>query len=312
MPASGIMTASGEKIAWKDINLLSCDLSLFQPADPALLAFIMEQAASREDVDIEEVSASNIEKGVRALLLESTVPYYEPVTRSLAAIMGTMRHSMVNIDRPGFITEIRLPFDDPATGVRLGSAKCDTFHVPSGLLVDLKNIKWYSIKLMLEEGAMGAKKGYVFQMNLFRVLMKDPKNIELVIAKYPWAKPEDLVVKRMQLTCVPPDLNWINKKEALKLVEYPEIIPIEVPVLPDDFVLLEYRTKYLQKQEALQKNWAPLCTQEERWERAPSFYPLKCAQYCPVLDACIAMSEKAGERHPLVAWNQKKKPQKPA
>jgi hypothetical protein len=284
-------------VPWNEIDL-SADLSWALPADPALVAFMQEQSSGRLDVE-DEVSASQLENGDRRLFLESSVDYFVDPVSQIALIMGTLKHSMVNIERPGFVNETRLFYD--LCGIRIASAKCDTYHVPRRRLVDLKAIKWYAIKRMLTDGILKAKPGYVYQLNLFRVLMKQPANQELLRAKYPWLTDEDFDVQSMQLTCIPPDMNWLNKKEALKLVSHAEIIPIVVPFLDDEQVLSAYEEKYLKKKEALEKQWAPICTAEERWEKEGG-YPLNCAKFCPVLDACRELSAEHGEKHPLDEW----------
>lgn len=302
------MSVDGDvKLRWEEIDLNS-DLSWAHPADPALVAFAIEQSSGRTDVDPEEVSASQLEKGIRQLYLEATREFYLSLPKSISSIIGTMKHSMINTERPGFVTETRLLFEED--GVRYGSAKCDTFHVPSRKLVDLKNLKWYAIESMIKEGMLTAKPGYAFQTNLFRVLMQKPENQEILFEKYDWLRPEHLDVKIMQLTCVPADLNWQNKKSALKLTPYPEIVPIIVPFIPDHLVLETYKKKYWDLSAAHKTGYAPLCSPQERWEKEGGF-PLRCAQYCPVLDFCRQLSSDAGEKHPLDLWEEKPKTVKP-
>jgi hypothetical protein len=297
MPLVGLKNESGTiRKRFEDIDIAK-DYEWLKPADPALIAFVISQANERSDVSSDEVSASQLETGTRALWLQETTDYYETVTGSIASIMGTMKHSMVNVERPGFIMETRLfgPY---------GSAKCDSFFVPLSLLADLKNVKWYKIKMMLERGVVSEAKGYAYQVNLFRILMKMPENQQLLLEKYDWLREEDLVVKKMQLTCVPPDMNYMTKKEAQKLVSDTTVIPIDVPFLKDDVVLDAYARKLDEKLAALAKNYAPLCSPEDRWER--NGFPVKCKSYCAVAEACQQVSKLVGERHPLDGVRQSK------
>jgi hypothetical protein len=274
---------------WSEIDFVE-DEHWLHPADPALVSFIAEQSGERQDVDRYEVSASQLETGVRQMLLQETVDYYVTAASQTASIMGTMKHSMVNVERPGFITETRLwgPY---------GSAKCDTLYVPLKWLVDLKAIGWYKVKQMLQD-VMTHGVGYVYQINLFRVLLKDPANQDVLLAKYPWLKREDIGVERMTLTCVPRDMNYINKKEAAKLIDgNPSIISILVPFVDDDKVLSAYETKQTAKALALNTGTAELCSPEERWQKGAT--PVKCKAYCPVVEACMAMSAARGEQHPM-------------
>ena len=102
----------------------------------------------------------------------------------------------------------------------------------------------------------------------------------------------------MALTCVPPDLDAKNKKEAKKLVGgNPSIIRIDVPEIDDETVMTAYREKQEAKIRAFETGYAPLCTPEERW--GTEGFPKKCAFYCPVKDACQELSRNHGERHPL-------------
>jgi hypothetical protein len=298
MPLVGLKSEDGvTRVRWENLDLTR-DLSAFYPADPALLAFIAEQSQTRSELNPREVSASQLETGIRQLYLQGSREYYVTVDSQIASIMGTMKHSMVNIDRPGFLTELRLFW-------RHGSAQCDTYFVPKRLLVDLKNIKWYSIKKILENGVMREKKGYVYQLNLFRVLMQMPDNWNIIKDTYPSITKEELRVERMQITCIPPDLDYKNKKEARRLVANPAIIPIEIPILPDDQVLSAYTKKAEALGKAFDEGYAPLCTPEERWERSESGAPVKCLSYCPVSEACIALSEARGEKHPIIEYRNR-------
>jgi hypothetical protein len=301
MPSIGIQV-DDHRATWAELReaLASGDVARFRPSSPAILAYLLSLQHERADVKLDEVSASQYEKGIRQLLLEATTDYYVDPSGELASTMGTKAHAIINQEfDPNFVVETRLVFEEG--GVRYGSAKCDTLYVPLGELEDLKTIKWYSIEMMLKEGVVKAKPGYVYQLNLFRVLMKDPANQERILDRYPQFTREQLIVNKMVLQCVPPDLNTVNRKSAEKLVEDPRQVPILVPFLDDDSVLDAYRKKYYEKQDALQRNWAPLCSPDERWQKDFG-YPLKCAKFCSVADACRAMSAKAGERHPLDEW----------
>lgn len=300
MPNIGLMSPEGDvRKTWAEVDasLLSGDIEWAQPASPALVAALLDFSTERADVRGDEVSASQFDKGIRALFLEATRPFYVVPDDQIASILGTIKHALINKERPGFITETRLFAPH-------GSAKCDTLYTVNGLLEDLKNIGWYSVKLMLERGALQEKPGYAYQVNLFRVLLKDPKNQEILYNKYSWLKPEHLNVKRMQLTCCPPDVKGPAKKEAKKLLDRFKVIPITVPFIDDDQVLKAYEKKHYELGQAIQDDYAEICSPEERWETQWG-YPTKCIDYCPVNDHCLELSEKHGEEHPITAWKNK-------
>jgi hypothetical protein len=303
MPLIGLRSEDGTiRKEFKDIDIAR-DYHWLQPADPALIAYIIELQKERKDVQTGSVSASQIDSGIRELWLRDITPYYQTTTDGVAALMGNIKHSSVNIERENFVTETRLFSSDG-----LYSAKCDTYFVPLRLLADLKNVKWYKVKKMLTEGVLRAAKGYAYQLNLFRVLMKEKHNQETLYTKYPWLRKEDFDVKEMQLTCTPPDMDYKNKQEAKKLLgsSNPSVIRIKVPFIADEQIHKEYRLLHAEKELAFKRDYAPLCTPEERWERPPSMAPVKCLSYCPVADTCRAVSKLAGETHPLDAYKERK------
>jgi hypothetical protein len=307
MPHVGLQSKDGKhRFTWKEIEShlqggrYASDLEIpLYPSDPALLAFMVEVSGDRRDVDPAEVSASQLEKGVRRLWLEGTRNFYTVPTREISSIFGTMKHMAVNKDRVGFIAEERLQGPD-------GTAKCDTLYVAGGdgLLVDLKNIKTYKVKMMLTGDILKEGMGYVYQVNLWRVLLQIPENRDYLLDKYKaWLRPEQLVVKRQRLTCCPPDLDKKKRQELEKLVSDPDIIPINVPILPDGEVLRAYREKRLGLDRAYGMGYAPLCTPEERWEKFG--YPKACIDgYCPVVSDCRAVSAEYGEEHPIDVWER--------
>jgi hypothetical protein len=289
MPLVGLRTEDGSaRKRFEEIDL--SDLRWIYPATPSIVAMVMEDAKSRADVDPNEVSASQFEKSARQMWLETTSEFFETVTGRMGAMMGTIKHAMVNPERPGFIMETRVPGP-------YGSAKNDSFHIASGVLEDLKNVKWYKAKMILTGGVMKEAIGYAMQMNLWRVLAKTDEGFAAIQAKYPDVKHEDINVKKMILTLAPPDLDAPKRKEAEKLIASPELIPYEVPMIEDKEVIQAYGEVYDKKQRALDNDYAPLCTPEERWER--NGFPVRCAKYCPVVEECQKVSELLGEEHPL-------------
>lgn len=304
MPLVGLKNEDGtiEK-RFEEIDL--SDIGWLYPADdPALIAFLIEQANDRKDVDPSAVSASQLETGVRQLFLQDTTDYYTTPTREIAAVMGTIKHNLINTNRPEFLTELRL------TGPNGESAKCDTYHIPTRRLTDLKTVKWYKVKMMLEQGVMESAPGYVYQLNLFRILMKDPENryrmrMHAAQAGYPGILQDtDFDVAEMRLTCIPGDMNASNQKEARKYVTHdPTIFQITVPFLDDAVVLSAYSVKRTTKVDAAETGYAPLCTPEERWESYG--VPKKCLFYCPVANACRAMSYRNNEDHPIDLYRER-------
>lgn len=307
MPAIGIQSEDGSiRKTWAEVraDLMSSDPSALEwsaPASPSIIKYILDLADERTDVK-GEITASKVKDGTRQIFLEATREYFVTPSREIASMQGTKTHNLINKDEPGmFFSETRLFYR--VNGRLISSAKNDTYHVPSRLLEDLKNVKWYSVRLMIERGPLAASPGYVFQLNLFRVLMKEPENQALLISLYPWLATDAaaFTVKRMQLLCTPPDMDVRNRHEASKIIDVYSHIPIAIPILDDDAVLRAYIEKFDEKTRAVDTGYAPLCSPNERWQK-DSGYPLKCAKFCNVAAHCRALSAFHGEEHPLDTW----------
>ncbi|MGN6187026.1 MAG: hypothetical protein ACTHQM_25605 [Thermoanaerobaculia bacterium] len=285
-------------------DLLSSDpsaLAWCAPASPSIIKYILELASERNDVQ-DEITASQVKDGIRQIFLEATRDYFVTPSREIASMQGTKTHNLINKNEPGmFFSETRLFYR--VAGRVISSAKNDTYHVPTRLLEDLKNVKWYAIRLLIERGPLAAFPGYVYQLNLYRVLMKQPENQALLISRYPWLADFEnaFTVRRMQLLCTPPDMDARNRHEAAKVIDTHSHIPIAIPLLDDDALLRAYTQKFEEKVRAIEADYAPLCTPEEQWQKE-SGYPLKCAKFCDVADHCRALSAAHGETHPLDTW----------
>ncbi len=274
MPLIGLSSESGEaRLRWEDIDLAR-DHALFAPADPALIASLIESQAARAGLPTDGVTASQAGKGIRQLWLEDTVDWYARPSDLLDALMGTIRHAAVLRNRDLFVTETRFSDD-------LGSAQIDSFFIPTGLLSDLKTIGWFKVKMILQNGLETEGESYLWQMNRQKVLLE---------------RNTDHRVKRMVLMIVPPDLKGRAVAEAATMGVQSGMLQVDVPDMGADATDSYYRHLRDGKLAARISGNAPWCSKTATWggKRCQS------SRYCPVRLACLRRAQEAGERHPYI------------
>lgn len=271
----GLSTEDGQRdIPW-DLLDLTNDVDALGPADAAIIAAIQASARARADLDPMAVSASEAEKGIRQMYLERTEDYYLPPSALVGGLMGTVRHAATfDENHPEFITERR--FSD-----EWGSAQIDTFHIPSGVLSDLKTLGWYKVKLLLTKGIMDEGLSYVLQVNRQRQLLE---------AQTPYK------VTQQHLMIVPIGVQGRVRAEAASLGVAHGMLRMKVPRISDDAIVTYYQRKAENLRAALEAKAAPFCEAKETWGGK------KCADraYCPVNKICWRLSQAAGQPHPYL------------
>lgn len=275
MPLIGLYSEDYEfAFKWDAIDLSNPEiLSALEPADPALLAFLIGNARERDGLDLLDVSASNAEKDPRQLWLERTTDYYATPTSLMSGALGTIRHATVLGNRTDFIVEKR--FQD-----EIGSAQIDTFHIPTGILSDLKTVGWYKLKKILLSGVMVEGKGYALQVNRQRILLERGTSHK---------------VKKQILMVAPPDLKGRTAAEALNM-GVKVMTQVEVPFMDDTEVLTHYAKLRAGLADAIKSGDSPYCSGAATWDGA------KCQKgFCAVASVCKSLAAQRGESHPWLA-----------
>lgn len=275
MPLIGLCSEDGKtSFRWGAIDLSSPDiLAALAPADPATLAFLIGKDRDREGLSILDVSASNADKEPRQLWLERTIDYYAPPSSLISGAMGTIRHATMLKDRTDFIVETR--YQD-----EIGSAQIDTFHIPTGILSDLKTVGWYKLKKILQQGIMQEGRGYALQVNRQRMLLERATSHR---------------VQTQILMVIPPDLKGRTAAEAASM-GVKVMTQVEVPFMDDNEVLAHYANLRHGLSTAITTGTAPMCSGAATWEGA------KCTKgFCMAAPACKALADLQGEVHPWIA-----------
>ena len=273
MPLIGLQSEDGSStFRWGDIDLAR-DWRAFLPADPALVAALIEAQGSRSTLDPDGVTASKAGTGIRQLWLEDVTDWYARPSDLLSGLLGTIRHGSALVQRDLFLTEQR--FHD-----EIGSAQIDSFFIPLGLLSDLKTVGWYKLKMILQHGIDAEAPGYLWQMNRQKYLLQ---------ANTPHT------VKRMILMVVPPDLKGRAVEEAATM-GVKDLCQIDVPEMGESKTLDYYRRLRDGKLRARTEGNAPWCSKEETW----SGKRCQNVRWCPVKDACLKTAQNAGIKHPYL------------
>jgi hypothetical protein len=261
------------RLKWGEIDLIR-DHAIFAPADPALIAYLMETQSARNGLDRDGVTASQAGKGIRQLWLEDEVDFYSRASSLLTALMGTIRHGTSLTGRDLFLTETRYSDD-------LGSAQIDSFFIPTGLLSDLKTIGWFKLKMILQNGIDPEGMSYVWQVNRQKYLLE--RNTEHR-------------VKRMILMVVPPDLKGRAKEEAATMGVQSGMLQVDIPDMGEGATRAVYERLRDGKRAAKDSGHAPFCSKEDTW----SGKRCQSDAWCPVRKACFNRSQIEGVRHPYL------------
>lgn len=245
---------------------------------PATLAYLKHDAVRRGHLPADGITASQWGNGLRQRYLEMTAEVFVEPHGSIAALMGTAKHAHIlteGLEKRGIRTEVRLyaPAEPRISGqadqvVQLGGGKVQIWDAKTG--------KKYSLKMYRAEIETHR---YTYQMNLLADLYR--------------MENRGAIVEKLAIEWLPSDAGRGD----------PSLEIVDVPMWDHGKAFDAYRASMKELDAHLAAGTVPLvCTEEERWERydkkAGGPVPLRCLEYCPLLDICKATSAKLGEPHP--------------
>lgn len=270
----GLLKKDGTKVLYQDVKPQEWEQ---YGASPATLIYLKNQGKRREGVG--GLTASQYGKGLRLLWLERTVDVFVPADESVAALMGTAKHSHIltegyNDDISGVVTELRL-FD---TDRKISAQIDQVVTAPDGTveLWDFKSGKMYSLKMY---NAEKDTHHYTYQLNL---------GADLYEQQYP-----DTKISALRIEWIPSD----SGKEDDGL------IIVDVPRWEYGVALAAYRGILSGLESHLASKTAPeICSPEERWERfdkrTKETHSIRCEFYCPYFAACKERAVADDQIHP--------------
>ncbi len=274
VPLTRLTTLDGRELPIGEIDITTTvqDFGL-PPADVA--AVVNDALNGRRDVGRDQITASQSGNGARQLYLEETIDYSREPKRQMAALKGTMTHSLVNIEHEGMLAERRLTSKSGKFSMRY-----DTYVKATGTLRDAKYPNIFKVLMILKSGVLKEGRDYALQLNLGALLLRQHG--------YP--------VNEMWLDFGPTGVGKFEKGELEKYaITDPTFIPISVPFLPEAEVWDVYERLSREKAEAHKTGVVPaMCTKEQTWNGK------KCEGFwCPVAKECAVIAAQRGERHPL-------------
>jgi hypothetical protein len=201
----------------------------------------------------------------------------------ISGFLGTLRHAAINRDDPNFLIEQRF-FDD------IGSGQIDSFWIPAAMLIELKTVKSYKLKKILETGLGPGSEGYFYALQINR-------NADLM--EHSGATDR---VQHLRLEFLPPDLTkatspGLQKALAAATMDttITSVVTLDVPRLPTAETTRIYTEHRDEKSEAFNTGYTRICSPAETWDGK------RCAEYCPVATECLAMSRTRNEAHYLAS-----------
>lgn len=282
MPAVALRTLAGDDIPFADVDMTRTDDLFGLP--PAEIAAIINSQSDRNDVNSSMVTASQAEAGAREAYLKDFFDYSLIPARQMKAMLGTMRHAVVNVDHGSIVVEKRYVS-------RCGrfSAKVDTYVPATATIRDAKFVGTYKVLMILKNGIEKEGKGYLYQLNLAAHIIRE------------CGEP----VERLLLDFRPSDCGKAEKRELADKygIDYTGETPItvEVPIIDRVAAFEPYEALWAAKQRAIQSGEVPdFCTTAQTWGGK------KCQMgYCPVADLCLSKATEAGTEHPYLKSNSK-------
>ena len=242
-------------------------------------------------------SVTQLIQETRPVYLELTNDYYVDPMGSIAAMIGTSVHKIMEDHSPhGWLAEAR--FDDDIT-----SGAVDAYDCKTQTLFDFKAFGAYHIASMLgmrpkwekriitrgkrkgqEEWAQKFIAGGVrnvhdvaLQLNYYRILLEK----------------HNLPVKKLMVnTFVRGGLDATAKKYGITQASY--LIPINF--ISKHWTRMYFKAKYDRLMYALDKHeMPPVCSAKNRWDTSKSFPDRKCRLYCNAHEFCPYWIENYGE-----------------
>lgn len=275
MPLVALTTKDGREIPLGEVDITRT-IEDFGMA-PADVAAIIANVRSRDDVGREQVTASQIGSGARQLFLEQTVDYAREPHRQRAAMLGTMKHGMLNIAHDGLRVEERVVSKSGTV-----SARYDSFVPSTGVLRDRKGVAFFKLLMVLKGGVLKEARDYVYQLNVTALILRQ----------------NGATVNEMWLDFEPTGVGKLEKKELEEKfsITDPSFVPVAVPFLPESEVWDAYERLQREKAQAQRTGKAPaFCTSTQTWGGK------KCsAGWCAVAKECAALAAENGEAHPYI------------
>ncbi len=223
-------------------------------------------------------STTELTGPTRLAYLKRTTAYSESPDDALWRTWGTAVHSILEQEGlDGHLAEIRLHEEGDADS---GGGQFDLYDAQDPECPVLNDWKvWGSFKvekiLKAESFAMGEALDTAIQVNRYRQ--------KLERAGFP--------VKVQAVTAILRDWNYLQRKKGI-----PKVVQLPVGRISDRWLDRYFEAKRRALQEAEATGYAKPCPARDRWGGR------RCRDYCPVRDECVAMSEGAGERHPVFGW----------
>jgi hypothetical protein len=279
MPLVALLTTDGRRIPLAEVSMSTTIEDFGLP--PADVAAVIAGVSNRADVDIKQVTASQAGNDARELYLRDTVDYAREPRREMAALMGTMRHSVINCAHDGLQVEKRY-----TSKCGRFSAQIDSYVPATGILRDLKCVGYYKVLMALKGGVEKEARDYVLQLNLAALILQQ----------------NGLPVNEMWLDFRPTGVGWNEKRELESKFGISDATTIsrQVPALPARDVWAHYERLWREKTAALETGVAPpMCNEQATWGGKKCWDQKNGFSWCPVAEACAELQRQAGLRHPL-------------
>jgi hypothetical protein len=274
VPLTAFLTLDGRRIPLDEIDIRNTIVDFGLP--PADVAAVIAQQRERQHIPQDQITASQIGSGARQIYLERTIDFAREPKREKAALLGTMKHAMLNIEHDGLLVEQRVV----AKSGRF-SAQYDTYVPETGVVRDRKGVGYFKVLMALKNGVLKEAHDYVMQLNLTGWLLRQNGN----------------VVKELWLDFEPTGVGKLEKKELEEKfgITDPTLIPMQVPFIPQAEVLSAYEELHRAVVEAHKTGETPtMCSAAQTWNGK------KCtAGWCRVAAECAVIAAKRGEEHPL-------------
>lgn len=219
-------------------------------------------------------STTTLTAPTRLSYLLRTTDYAESPEDAYFRVYGTAIHSVLGDDIDGHLNEVRLSEEGDAD---LAGGQFDDYNGDLEILSDLKVVGAYAVEKVMKAGSVtsGEKLEWALQINRYR------QKLERV----------GLGVKGMAIAMVVRDYNYQHRRKG-----WGHLLQIRVNRISDRWLDRYFRAKQQRLDSAHETGYCPPCKPDERWGGN------RCRSYCPVVDACRDMSERANEPHPVFGW----------
>lgn len=221
-----------------------------------------------------EYSTTTLTGPTRQAYLRRVVPYAESAEDAMWRTWGSAVHAILETDADQHLAEVRLK---EAGDADAGGGQFDLYDGSAEVLMDLKATGSYKVEKLLKAGGMatGEAMDWAIQLNRYRQ--------KLERAGYP--------VRGLAMVLVLRDWNYQQRKKGI-----PKVVQVRVNRISDHWLDRYFAAKARALDEAHATGTCPPCPWRDLWNGN------RCRGYCPVSEACKAMSEARNERHPVFGW----------